>query len=248
MNDDPLVSIIIPTYHRHRELQVCLEAFSNQEYRKFEVCVVNDGGPSVAGVVAGFRDRLDIQLLELSENRGHVVCRNRALQRVHGTLIGLCDDDDRPLKNHLTLLVGAMERCDLAYGDVVIQVVDDATSELAVEEIVFGFEFDADLLRKTNFVISSATLYRASLHDELGPFDEAADPYWDWDWMLRVAAVGRFERVPQVISRYRFSRSGNMSSVPERHREHLKYLCAKHGLGELPTTNFYLMAKYGVTW
>jgi hypothetical protein len=61
-----------------------------------------------------------------------------------------------------------------------------------------------------------------------------------------VARVGRIRRVPAVSVHYHFDPAGGSDSAnPLRYRDTLAYLCQKHALGELPSTNFYLMAKHG---
>ena len=45
---------------------------------------------------------------------------------------------------------------------------------------------------RDNTILISGVVYRRSLHDSLGPFDESLPFYWDWDWYLRVARAGSF--------------------------------------------------------
>ena len=50
--DEPLVSVIIPTYNRPDGLRRALASVSAQTFRDFEVIVVNDAGIPVEQVVA----------------------------------------------------------------------------------------------------------------------------------------------------------------------------------------------------
>ncbi|MCI0696650.1 glycosyltransferase [candidate division KSB1 bacterium] len=240
----PLVSVIIPTYNRAIQLRECLTNLSLQTYKNFEVCVVNNGGKSVAKLIEKFRT-LKLQLFEFASNKGHVKCRNKALELARGELIAFCDDDDIFLPNHIYDLVKILSRYDLAYSDVEIVAENNKTSQK--ERLLFSFNYDAKLFARTNFIISSSAIYKRSLHDILGNFDEEARNYWDWDWFLRVSKAGNLVHVPKVTVIYRFDLSGgNVSAHPESHVHDLEYLCRKHNLGKLPSTNFYFMAKHGL--
>lgn len=234
-----MVSIIVPTYNRPDGLARCLERIAAQTCRDLEVCVVNDGGEGVRDVVRMFDQRIRVRLHESETNRGHVPSRNIGLSLASGELIALCDDDDRYDDDHLESLIGAIPERDLVYSGARIRA-EGAGAALVHD---FSYPFDAALLRETNFVIPSSVLYRRALHDRLGTFDEAADQYWDWDWVLRVAGAGVIAHVPKVTLTYAFRLDGgNMSWDPVRDRPKLDYLCAKHGLGRLESTNFYRMA------
>lgn len=240
----PLVSVIIPTYNRATQLRECLANLTQQTYKNFEVCVVNDGGESVAELAEEF-GALQLQLFEFASNNGQVKCRNKALELARGEFIAFCDDDDLLLPNHIHDLAKNLPHYDLAYSDVEILAEDNENN--LKERLLFSFSYDARLFVRTNFIIASSAIYKRSLHNLLGNFDEEARDYWDWDWFLRVSRVGKIVHVPEVTVTYRFNFSGdNLSAHPESYVRHLEYLCRKHNLGKLPSTNFYLMAKHGL--
>jgi len=235
-----VISVIVPTYRRPEKLRRSLEAIAAQTYRDVEVVVVNDGGPSVREVVAPIEGRVRIVLHEAETNRGHFACRNVALGLATGDRIAFCDDDDIYSPHHLASVASAIHGADLVYSGVTIRVL---RPDGGVTTLPFSRPFDAALLRRTNFIVPSSVLYERRLHDILGPFDEAAGPYWDWDWVLRVSGAGTIARVPETSVTYEFDlRGGNLSDAPEKDRPFLDYLSAKHGLGPLPSTNFYSMA------
>ena len=240
----PLVSVIIPTYNRARQLRECLTKLTQQSYNNYEVCIVNDGGESVSELLEEF-SALQLRLFEFASNNGQVRCRNKALELARGEFIAFCDDDDIFLPDHIYDLTAILPHYDLAYSDVEILAEDNKNS--VKERLLFSFSYDATLFARTNFIISSSAIYKRSLHDILGNFDEEARDYWDWDWFLRVSKVGKIVHVPEVSVIYRFNLSGdNLSAHPESYVHRLEYLCKKHNLDKLPSTNFYLMAKHGL--
>ncbi|MEX2414954.1 MAG: glycosyltransferase family 2 protein [Paenibacillaceae bacterium] len=242
----PFISIIIPTYHRLGALAELLEALHRQTYKNFEVIIVNDGGPSVASVVVLYPE-LQCTYKDLPDNKMHVHARNRGLELATGELIMLCDDDDLIVPEHIERMVAGLGDNDLVYADV--EIVQYSTDEQSgsrkpISRQLFAYDDEMEGMRKFSTFMSSGCLYRRSIHDVIGYFDETIHHYWDWDFYLRVVERFRVRRVPVAGVLYAFSPSGgNMSGDLEDMRLYLDKLSAKHGLGWLPTKNFFLLLE-----
>src|SRR5690606_25339491 len=119
-----------------------------------------------------------------------VLARNYGLQAAGGEWIMLCDDDDLLLPDHMRSLVEDSADADLLYSDV--EIVDyvpteDGRGRLPVGRRLFAYELDLQGMREFSTFVPSGCLYRKSIHDELGLFDDWMYHYWDWDFFLRVA-------------------------------------------------------------
>ena len=243
----PLISILIATHNRPDMLRECLTALSLQTFGDFEVWVVNDGGSPVSQVVGEFRV-LDLHTIEGTENRGPGGTRNQALKRAHGEYIALCDDDDLFCPTHLARLIEKIEKIplpDLVHSDAeLVFFTSRKGRRYPGGRFPFALNMDREVLRFTNPVIPSTALYRKNLHDKIGLFDETIYHHWEWDWWLRVSAHGKIGRVPRASVLYGLDAGGgNISAAHEKMRASLDALQAKHGLGMLPTSNFYLMTR-----
>lgn len=239
----PSVSVVIPTYNRPYPLAELLEALSRQTYKPFEVIVVNDGGEPVDDVVALYPE-LDIGVIDRRDNEGHVAARNAGVQAARGELIMLCDDDDLVLPCHLERMVAALEHADFAYADAeIVQYRVENDQRIPFARFLFAYEYDLEAMRTFSTYVPSGSVYRKSLHDEIGSFDPSIHNYWDWDFFLRAASVCRVTRVAAATVLYAFSADGdNMSrQLDDRRRQYLRRLCEKHGLGDLPVKNFWLL-------
>ncbi|MFD0676843.1 MULTISPECIES: glycosyltransferase family 2 protein [unclassified Paenibacillus] len=239
-----LISIIIPTYNRLGYISELIESLWRQTYRHLQIIVVNDAGEPVDAVKELYPE-LDITIVNMNQNLKHVHARNRGLELVKGDYILLCDDDDLLVPTHIERMLKEIADADLVYSDVEIfdYILQDSTRR-ATKRFVFAYEHDEAAMRRFSTFVSSGCLYRRELHDRLGPFDTQMYHYWDWDFFLRAVDHFRVKRVPVASALYAFSQQGgNMSGQHEDMRPYLDKLSAKHGLGELPTKNFFVLLE-----
>jgi glycosyltransferase involved in cell wall biosynthesis len=237
-----MISVIIPTYNRLAILGEALESLARQSYRKFEVIVVNDAGEDVLPVVRLYND-LDIKVINQTHNQKHVHARNRGISEASGQYIMLLDDDDLLLPEHMERMLAGIECCDFLYSDAEIFRYKSVSGQrIPTSRHLFSYRYDPQLLRIFNTFLSTGCLYRAELHQRLGMFDTKMYHYWDWDWILRVSAECKVKRLPVASVLYAFAEEGgHQSGNHELMKPHLDLLCKKHGLGELPTKNFFVL-------
>ncbi|SHM70921.1 glycosyltransferase family 2 protein [Gracilibacillus kekensis] len=238
------VSIIVTTYNRKVALAELLAALTEQTYQNFDVIIINDAGERVEDVIDLYPE-LSVKLINLSENHYHVYARNKGLEKATGELIMLMDDDDLPLPTHLEKMVNEIEGYDLVYSDVeIVNYHETKEKRIPLDYYLFAYTFDIAAMRKFSTYVPSGSLYRRSLHNEVGEFDETVRNYWDWDFFLRVAKNHRIKRVPTASVLYEFSESGNNQSKKlDNMRFYLDRLSEKHQLGNLPTKNFHLLLE-----
>lgn len=131
LNQEPLVSVIIPTYNRAKLLtERALPSVLKQTYKNFELIIVGDHcTDNTEELVKRFHDKR-IRFFNLEKrgkypkkplNRWKVagsVPRNKGLELALGEWIAPLDDDDEFSEDHLEILVryalGA--GCELVYG------------------------------------------------------------------------------------------------------------------------------------
>ncbi|MEQ1626153.1 MAG: glycosyltransferase, partial [Nitrospira sp.] len=79
VNRTPKVSVIIPTYNRPDRLRTALASVLAQDFRDFQIIVVNDGATPVEPVIAAFNHDGRITLINHDRNRGLAASRNTGL-------------------------------------------------------------------------------------------------------------------------------------------------------------------------
>jgi glycosyltransferase involved in cell wall biosynthesis len=94
----PLVSVVIPTYNRPRELRLCLDGFAAQTAAPelFEIIVVDDGSTEdCSAAVAAHQASLDVRF-HRAPHGGPSAARNAGIRMARAPWLVLYDDDLRP--------------------------------------------------------------------------------------------------------------------------------------------------------
>jgi glycosyltransferase involved in cell wall biosynthesis len=104
-------SIIVPTYGRAGSLDRLLLALTGLDYPpdRFEVIVVDDGGPVALDATTGaYRERLNLSLA-WQANSGPGAARNHGAQQAKGRYLAFTDDDCQPDPGWLRQMAAALE-------------------------------------------------------------------------------------------------------------------------------------------
>lgn len=194
--DSASVGIVVRTRNRPLFLARALEDIFGQNFSDFTVVVVNDGGAPadveqvVSAVPGGYRERITV--LHRPESRGMEAASNAGIRACSSTYIAIHDDDDLWHPDFLkrtvdclesTAAAGVMVRTNIRYeqmADGEIREIDSVPFWPDMKQISLG-----SMLR-INQAVPISFLYRRSLHDELGYYDESLEVVGDWEFHLRV--------------------------------------------------------------
>lgn len=94
MQNEPLVSVIIPTYNRGRLILDSVNSVLNQTYKNIELIVVDDcSTDDTKEVIESIKDS-HIKYIKLEKNSGACIARNRGIEKSTGEFIAFNDSDD----------------------------------------------------------------------------------------------------------------------------------------------------------
>ena len=117
---EPKVSIIVPVYNAEKSLARCVDSILNQEFRDFELILMDDGSKDRSGEICDGYARADARVVVVhKENSGVSDTRNQAIARARGTFLQFVDSDDWLTADATKLMVRAAEEtgCDLVIAD-----------------------------------------------------------------------------------------------------------------------------------
>lgn len=194
---EPTVGIVVRTKDRPDFLRRALKSITEQTHREWECVIVNDGGAvePVEGLVRSLdpADQARFRVVHARESRGRWVSANAGVLATTAPLLVLHDDDDTWHPDFLRRAVGYMEAHPERGGVVSrIEIVWERRVPSGFEVVdreIFQPRLSAPTLADTllyNRFVPIAFVYRRSLHEELGLYDESLPVVGDWAFNLRV--------------------------------------------------------------
>ncbi len=223
---NPLVSIIIPTYNRAKDLKRALQSVFDQTIADWEVLVIdNHSIDETDSLIKSFSDPR-IKLFKIHNEGVIATSRNLGLKHALGEYIAFLDSDDwwMPKKLEISLKYLGLG-ADVVYHDLFTVVKPHQklfwkkTCTRDLKPPIFN-----DLLENGNGLLNSSVVIRKELLNKINGLSEdrnlvAAEDYEAW---LRVAKVSeKFKKIPRTLGYY-WAGGGNVSN-PNRT---LKYITA----------------------
>ena len=95
MNENTLISVIVPVYNVEKFLPRCVESLRNQTHENLEIILVDDGSPDTCGAICDGFAAEDPRIRVIHKpNGGLSSARNAGLEIARGEYIGFVDSDD----------------------------------------------------------------------------------------------------------------------------------------------------------
>jgi glycosyltransferase involved in cell wall biosynthesis len=208
----PLVSVVIPAYNADWCVAKAIDSVLAQDFRDFEVIVVNDGSTDdTVAVLAGYGEM--IRAVHQA-NGGLSSARNAGIRAALGDLVAFLDADDWWLPGKLSRQVELMAaRPEVGFSSTAARVEDPDGSLLNLWACPqWEGAFLAHLFGELACVAGSgsAVMVRRGLFDQAGGFDESLRSLEDIDMWLRLAAVTDYACIPEPLAVI-LKRLGSMS-------------------------------------
>ena len=117
---EPLVSIIVPIYNAEKALNRCIDSILAQDYRNFELILMDDGSKDRSPQICDEYAAKDPRIRVIHKpNSGVSATRNAALDVARGEYIQFLDSDDwiTPDATKLFVRSAVQSGCDLVIAD-----------------------------------------------------------------------------------------------------------------------------------
>lgn len=199
-----LVSVIVPCFNYGAFVTQAIQSVLRQTLQDFEIIVVDDGStdPETKRVLDG----LSIPRVRLfrQDNAGLPEARNAGIRLAVGKYVCCLDADDQLEPTYLEKCVSILESnpgFGIAYSWLRLCGDDTGIWETA--------DLDLERLLFTNHIIVSAVYRRADWARAGGYSSEMRGGYEDWEYWLRLAALGiRGKSIPEpLFLHYRHGRT-----------------------------------------
>nr|NLI49312.1 glycosyltransferase [Propionibacterium sp.] len=219
MADVPLVTAIVPTYNGAAFIERTLASLDAQTWPNLEILIGDDASTDdTLAVVRRFAEgRAGVRVVERDANLGWLRNTNDLMGRARGEYLFFAFHDDEVEPTYVEELTGALLRrpdAVLAFSDMTVSEVGGA-EDLAVyaglsgSAVARGLELAA---RRENWWVPNRGVFRAAAYRRVGGIHPNASGEYsaDWTWLLHLALLGDFVRVPRVLCR-KYYRTASLS-------------------------------------
>lgn len=161
----PKISVIVPIYNTEKYLPKCLDSLTGQTLKDIEIICVNDCSTDnsfqILQKYAVNDDR--IKIIDLKENTGAAVARNKGIDEANGEYIGFVDSDDfvdedfyeklynKAVETGADTVKGNIYNFDETTGKVELTDFYNKNDEIQENSVYFLYGFTSAIYR-TNFI------------------------------------------------------------------------------------------------
>ncbi|MGB4599823.1 MAG: glycosyltransferase [Trichlorobacter sp.] len=200
-----LVSAIVSTYNAERFMQGKLEDLEAQSIaEQLEIIVIDSGSQQhERRIVEQFQVRYpNVRYIRTEQRETIYQAWNRGIKMATGEFICNANTDDRLRRDALEVLVRCLQenpQAVLAYADILYTTKENARwTDAELSDFRRFPEYRPfSLLEGCN--IQTAPLWRRSLHDRFGYFDERYRSAADYEYWLKVSETNAMLRVNQYL-------------------------------------------------
>jgi glycosyltransferase involved in cell wall biosynthesis len=234
--NQPLVSVIITTFQRKRELINAIDSVVAQTYPNLEIIIVDDNGIGKANQKwiehKVKNEYLNHKLIYLKHevNKGLPSARNTGINIAMGEFISFLDDDDEWLPTKIEKQIKLFYQLPLNYGIVscgwnFIDLVNQK-NKIKFPQVKGNVN---KFLGLNYFSPPSMIMIRANLLKAIGGFDENFLWRQDIELYYRLSFICEFEYVEEVLVNYYFHKN-SMSTNFNRKLFFIEKFIEKHKL------------------
>ena len=111
MDDNALISVIVPVYNVENYLYKCISSIITQSYGNFELILIDDGSIDKSGEICDSFSEKDNRIKVIHKvNEGVSSARNYGLKQARGEYICFVDSDDYVLNDYLLNLINCADK------------------------------------------------------------------------------------------------------------------------------------------
>lgn len=215
------VTVAIPSYNLAKFIGEAIESVLAQTFYDFELLIEDDGSTDDScEVIASYNDPR-ISFVKRTENIGANGTTNNLVKRAQGDYIALLAADDvwEPTKLEKQVkYLGAHSECGIVFGHPRFMLEDGTPFKYPQE----GIEDIQNMPRVAwqnrfksgNCFFIATSLYRRSLHDEIGFFTESLEILADLEWYVRIVKAHDIHIIQEPLAKVRLRNNMANLSAP----------------------------------
>lgn len=236
--NDPLVTVVTPSYNQGRFIRQTIESVLAQDYPNVEYLVM-DGGSSdeTVTILREYSGRLE---WVSKPDRGQASAINEGWRRGRGEILAWLNSDDTYLPGAIGAAVAHLSRepdDGAVYGEGYhVDEVGRVVARYPTEP------FDLDRLSERCFICQPTVFMRRPVVEQAGYLDETLHFCMDYDLWIRIGRISRFGHLPEFLASTRLH--ADTKTIGRRREVYAEVLpMIQRHYGGVPPSWIYAYAK-----
>ncbi len=181
------ISVIIPTLNEEKYIENCLKALSLQDYKDFEIIVVDSNSKDKTVKIAKkYTDKVIV-----TKRKGVSYARNLGAKHANGKILLFLDADTIPSFNLLKEIAKAFRKKDVV--GATCYVFPYPPDELSTFYFIFYNIFSRASLKVKPQIAGIVCAYRKDIFFKVGGFNEKLKILEDFDLSERISKYGKIK-------------------------------------------------------
>lgn len=203
------ISVVIPAYNAEKTLREAIDSVLMQGSLIHEVIVIVNGCTDSTMDVALLAASQDSRVIVTISQKGKVPARNKGFHVATGDLIALIDADDIWHEGKIEKQVRCLdeENVDVVGTQILTTHKDGTPYDSQVTHPLTHEEIVSSLLMGRNCISNSSVLFRASLLDYIGNYEDCFPFCEDYHLWLRAVKFAKMRILTERLVTYRFEHS-----------------------------------------
>lgn len=231
MNEQPLISVILPVYNSQKYIEQSINSILNQTYKNFELIIINDGSTDNSEtIIKNISDSRIVYVYQ--KNQGLANTLNNGLKIAKGDFIARQDHDDISYAARFEKQIDYFikhPKCGLL--GTWASVVDETGKKINHyhQHPTSNFDLKLFLLFDNPFVHTSV-MFKKEIVTNCGKYNELLNGLvQDFEYWFRISKTYQVANLPEVLIDYRqlssgmsFTEKNYTSIVQEQSYNHIK--------------------------
>ena len=225
--EQPLISVIIPTYNREKYIERAVESALNQSYKNFEIIIIDDSEGDKTKKIIQLLNRDEIKYIKNETKLGFVKSLNKGIEAAKGKYIARLDDDDywsneRKLEKQVKFLEANSDYVLVGGGAIMINEKGQELRRILPPE---KDEKIRELMLFDCLFSHTTTVFQKEIWELAGGYNESLNSAEDWDLWLKFGRFGKFYNFQEYFVYFLQAEQGKTQYIRRQNtRTHLKLM------------------------
>lgn len=238
MDNNALVSIIIPTFNRAKYISKAINSCLNQTYENIEIIIVDDCSTQNYKIVLEKLKDKRIRYFKNSQNKGGCYSRNRGIEESRGKFINFLDDDDTLHPEKIKLQIQQFNDSKINnLGVVTCDVKYNRKDISTIKKNRGRGNIYVNLLKSYCVFATHSMLIKREVFNSV-KYDLKLQSSQEYDLMIQMSRKFNFDYVPKILA-YVYESENQISFNFDKKIHGTRYLYTKH-LKEFKRNNVYM--------